>query len=134
MKPAHRDIIDCAIRVVQRNAAYSSYWTDDIMNCVSNAFGVKVSEIKGSSRKREIAYARFAAAHLLRKYRNYSLPKIGRVINGMDHTSVMYALGRITPLMIENEAFRLALVNAENDFLACEDAFHWPPENELSCE
>lgn len=59
--------------------------------------GVSVHDIKGRSRKRKIVAARFeAVAAVEEKYRlagfDLSLPALGRIFGGRDHTTMIYAL------------------------------------------
>lgn len=88
-----RDVMD-----VYKSSPFTTRWTDQILRSVAIHFDVTVAEMEGQRRHQRIAQARFAAMHLIQKYRQYSLPKIGRMFGGRDHTTVIHALRRVKEL------------------------------------
>ena len=65
-------------------------------------FGISVDDLYGSSRSQAIATRRQIAMYLCREMTNLSLPKIGQLFGGRDHTTVMYAHRKITKLMTQS--------------------------------
>jgi chromosomal replication initiator protein len=55
-----------------------------------------VEALLGRDRSQRIAEPRQVAMYLLRSETNASLPQIGAVLGGRDHTTVMYAIQKIT--------------------------------------
>jgi chromosomal replication initiator protein len=68
----------------------------DILKCVCEYYGTNLTEIKGDSRKKDIARSRQIAMFLIKKYTNMSYPKIAEVFNKKDHTTIMHAFEKIS--------------------------------------
>jgi chromosomal replication initiator protein len=76
----------------------------DIINHTADYFKLSVDDLYGSSRSQAIATARQIAMYLCRELTNLSLPKIGQLFGGRDHTTVMYANKKISELMKERRS------------------------------
>ena len=73
----------------------------EVMNAVASYFNISVDELTGKSRQQAIARARQIAMYVCREKTGLSLPKIGQVFGGKDHTTVMYANKQVEKLMAE---------------------------------
>ncbi|NJO71115.1 MAG: chromosomal replication initiator protein DnaA, partial [Oscillatoriales cyanobacterium RM1_1_9] len=69
-----------------------------VLQAIAETFKVTLEDLKGSSRRREISLARQVAMYLTRQHTDLSLPKIGELFGGKDHTTVMYACDKIGQL------------------------------------
>ncbi|MDF9814388.1 chromosomal replication initiator protein DnaA [Streptomyces sp. SPB162] len=67
-------------------------------------FGLAVDDLCGSSRSRVLVTARQIAMYLCRELTDLSLPKIGALFGGRDHTTVMHADRKIRALMAERRS------------------------------
>ncbi|MBM9505946.1 chromosomal replication initiator protein DnaA [Actinacidiphila acididurans] len=67
-------------------------------------FGLNVDDLSGSSRSRVLVTARQIAMYLCRELTDLSLPKIGALFGGRDHTTVMHADRKIRSLMAERRS------------------------------
>ncbi|MBY8879109.1 chromosomal replication initiator protein DnaA [Actinacidiphila acidipaludis] len=67
-------------------------------------FGLAVEDLSGSSRSRVLVTARQIAMYLCRELTDLSLPKIGALFGGRDHTTVMHADRKIRSLMAERRS------------------------------
>lgn len=76
----------------------------DIINTTAAYFKLSVDDLYGSSRSQAIATSRQIAMYLCRELTNLSLPKIGQLFGGRDHTTVMYANKKIGDLMQERRS------------------------------
>jgi len=79
---------------------------DDVMEAVSRAFGVSNERLIGRERTREVALPRQIVMYLLREEGGISLPQIGEMIGGRDHTTVIYACDKINDLMETDDRLR----------------------------
>jgi chromosomal replication initiator protein len=70
-----------------------------IQRIVARRFNMSVETLTGRRRDRETALARQIAMHLSRELTELSLPGIGQVFGGKDHTTVMHACERIKTQM-----------------------------------
>jgi chromosomal replication initiator protein len=82
-----------------------------ILDTVANHFGVEVAAFEGSSRRRAIARPRQVAMYLLREETGASLPQIGALLGGRDHTTVLYGCERIADLIEEDAEMRREVVS-----------------------
>ncbi len=76
----------------------------DIINNTADYFKLSVDDLYGPSRAQAVATARQIAMYLCRELTNLSLPKIGQLFGGRDHTTVMYANKKISELMKERRS------------------------------
>ena len=76
----------------------------DIINHAAAYFKLSVDDLYGSNRSQQIAHARQVAMYLCREMTDLSLPKIGEIFGGRDHTTVMHADRKIRQLMAERRS------------------------------
>jgi len=81
-----------------------------IIEATSRVFGVSVAELNGRSRSAVIVLPRQVAMYLLREEANLSLPQIGSLLGGRDHTTVMYACEKMNGMIEENDPLRRQVV------------------------
>lgn len=70
-----------------------------ILRATAEAYGLTVADLVSSSRKQPLAQCRQVAMYLCRELTSLSLPRIGEVFGGRDHTTVMYAIERVKKIM-----------------------------------
>ncbi|GMA33089.1 chromosomal replication initiator protein DnaA [Litorihabitans aurantiacus] len=75
-----------------------------IMAQTSTYFGVSIEALCSADRTRVLVNARQIAMYLCRELTDLSLPKIGQIFGGRDHTTVMHADRKIRELMAKNRS------------------------------
>jgi len=67
-----------------------------VVDLVARKFNLTVEKLLGRDRTKDVAFPRQIAMYLLREETNFSFPQIGEVLGGRDHSTVMYAIEKIT--------------------------------------
>jgi len=83
----------------------------EVVRMVAEAFGITVDQILARDRSRAVALPRQIAMYLLREEAQISLPQIGDVLGGRDHTTVMYACDKVSDLLEEDDRLRRQVVD-----------------------
>jgi chromosomal replication initiator protein len=75
--------------------------TDSILAETAGYFGVSVDDLRSQNRSRPIVQARQIAMYLVRELTDLSLPKVGEIFGGRDHTTVLHAYQKISKTLPE---------------------------------
>ncbi len=84
---------------------------EKIIELVAKEWQTSVEALLGRDRSQKIAQPRQVAMYLLRKETDASLPQIGEVLGGRDHTTVMYAIEKIASDIETKTDLRKRVVN-----------------------
>ena len=79
---------------------------NQIIEAVAFHFGIGVAALQGRSRSQSIARPRQIAMFLIREEIGASLPQIGAMLGGRDHTTILYGCKRIADLIEEDMNLR----------------------------
>lgn len=79
---------------------------ENILKSVATVFEVRISEIKGESRHKEIALARQVAMYLAKELIDDSLMKIAASFGGKTHSTLLHAWKKISDQVQMNETLR----------------------------
>ncbi|AKK01895.1 MULTISPECIES: chromosomal replication initiator protein DnaA [Pseudomonas] len=71
---------------------------DNIQRTVAEYYKIKISDLLSKRRSRSVARPRQVAMALSKELTNHSLPEIGDVFGGRDHTTVLHACRKINEL------------------------------------
>lgn len=80
-----------------------------VVDAVARAFGIPTERLLGRDRSREVALPRQVAMYLLRE-ESISLPQIGEALGGRDHTTVMYAIDKVTGMIEQDDRLRRQVI------------------------
>jgi len=101
-KPLSSELIAEVIPQSPRSAQATS--VEEIQQQVAERFGISRAELIGTSRAATPLGARQVAIFLTRELTDLSLPQIGRLYGGRDHTTVMNSLRRVEAKLGEDPA------------------------------
>jgi chromosomal replication initiator protein len=87
--------IDLAKKVLNTHETHTSISVEDIQKMVADHFKVRISDLKSTTRARQIVVPRQISMYLIKKHLDRPLVEIGRVFGGKDHTTVMNAMERV---------------------------------------
>ena len=90
------DITNDALKDIFPNGGLKQITTDLIKEIVASHFKIKLEELAAKKRTRNITYPRQIAMYLCRELTENSLPKIGEIFGGRDHTTVIHAHDKIS--------------------------------------
>ncbi len=99
-RPLSSELIAEVIPTGTRSAQATS--VEEIQQQVAERFGISRAELIGSSRAATPLRARQVAIYLTRELTDLSLPQIGRLYGGRDHTTVLNSLRRIEASLAED--------------------------------
>ncbi len=77
-----------------------------IFDLVARKFNTTVEKLLGRDRSRDVALPRQIAMYILREEANFSFPQIGAVLGGRDHSTVMYAIEKISDQIERDDRLR----------------------------
>ena len=83
---------------------------DQIIDTVADVYGVATDRILGRERTQTVARPRQIAMYLIREETDISLPQIGEVLGGRDHTTVMYGHEKICDLLERDDKVRRQVI------------------------
>jgi chromosomal replication initiator protein len=80
-----------------------------IIAACANQYGLRVQDVTGDRRTKQVALARQVAMYLMRAYLKLSLKEIGFHFGDRDHTTVMHAIEKVTELRVKDPSFAMKL-------------------------
>jgi len=94
-EPVDKEIAELVLRDLMPDNADPEIAASSIMDTTAAYFDITVDELCGPSRNRNLVNARQISMYLCRELTELSLPKIGQLFGGRDHTTVMHAERKI---------------------------------------
>ena len=83
--------------------------TQNLIRTTARRFGVRVTDVKGPSRRKNTVLARAIAMFLIREVTPLSLEEIGKHFRGRDHTTVRHACEKIRTQIVKDESMQEAV-------------------------
>ena len=113
-RPIDQDLASRVMRMIIKIEA-KVITCENILNLVIGTFGVDMKSINSKSRKREIVLARQAAMHLCKKFTTQSVSRIGMIVGGRDHATVLHALKNVEDLLETDADFKKKYETVETE-------------------
>lgn len=82
---------------------------DRIVTEVARYFSVSADDIKGTKRTSNITLARQVAMYIIREVCGLSMPQIGAVVGGRDHSTVHHSIARVESKIASDSSFALQI-------------------------
>lgn len=107
-----------AERVIKRAVKVDNHplTVDDILEKVCQHFGVSQQEVMSKSRRRDYVQVRQVSMYLAQKYTKMPASRIGQLIGGRDHSTVIHSCSAIEQRMKLDKAFVEELNSIEHSF------------------
>jgi chromosomal replication initiator protein len=83
---------------------------EEVVNKVAEVFGVSIERLLSPERSRQVALPRQIAMYLLHEEANISLPQIGDVLGGRDHTTILYGCEKVADLLERDDRLRKQVI------------------------
>ncbi len=99
------DFVEKTLREMLQHAPRQKITVDQILKSVAAIFQVRVSDLKGATRTKEIALPRQVAMYLACKLINESLQMLGSAFN-KTHSTILHACKNIEKKLPDNETLR----------------------------
>ena len=90
-QPITMELCEVALKEIFDQKQPKKVTAEMIMQTVSDYYSVTLGELTGPTRKREVTVPRQVAIYLTREMTGMSLPQIGEVFGGRDHTTIMHS-------------------------------------------
>ena len=105
-------------RVIKRTVKVdeSPLTVDEIIESVCQHYNVTPANINSRSRKKDFVMARQVSIYLAQKYTKMPASRIGRLVGGRDHSTVIYSCNQVEQRMKIDQKFSSEITSIENSF------------------
>lgn len=107
-----------AERIIKRAVKVDNHplTIDDIVEKVCHHYGVSQQQVMSRSRKRDYVLVRQVSMYLAQKYTRMPASRIGQLIGGRDHSTVIHSCTTVEQRLKVDKAFVTELSSIENSF------------------
>jgi len=107
-----------AERVIKRAVKVDNHplTVDDILEKVCGHYGIAQQHVFSKSRKRDYVLVRQVSMYLAQKYTKMPASRIGQLIGGRDHSTVLHSCSTIEQRLKVDKAFFAEISSIENSF------------------
>lgn len=113
-QPMNIDMVEQVLRDLIGSDRIKTVTVEAVQRAVAEQFDVRISDLRGQSRQRQISYPRQLAMYLCKGLiPSLTLSEVGDAFGGKDHTTVLYACQKISKEKEANEETRQYLAKLE---------------------
>jgi chromosomal replication initiator protein len=112
------DIAEQTLGEMFEETPKKSVTIDGILTSVASMFNVKVSELRGTSREKKIAFPRQVAMYLAKEMMNDSLMKVASSFGGKTHSTVIHAWKKVAKQVETDETLRRQILMTKRNIEA----------------
>lgn len=107
-----------AQRVIKRSVKVEDnpLTVDDIIESVCQHYNVTPANINSRSRKKDYVMARQVSIYLAQKYTKMPASRIGQLVGGRDHSTVIYSCNQVEQRIKIDKKFSSEITSIENSF------------------
>ena len=107
-----------AERIIKRAVKVDNHplTVDDILETVCGHYGVSQQNVFSRSRKRDFVLVRQVSMYLAQKYTKMPASRIGQLIGGRDHSTVIHSCSAVEQRLKVDKSFGAELSSIENSF------------------
>ena len=109
------ELTEKSMKDVYSENAQAPLTPDLIQEIVARHYNIRVEDIQGNKKPKNIAFPRQVSMYLCRKLLDISLPKIGDSFGGRDHTTVIHAISKIEKQMENNKKKKKTIIQLEKE-------------------
>ena len=99
------------LRDIYETKAKKQITAEFIKTEVAKKYGLTIDDLNSRKRTKAIAYPRQIAMYITRELTDLSLPKIGDVFGGRDHSTVIHAYDKIREDLDDDPIFKIEITN-----------------------
>lgn len=111
------ELVEKALREMLQHAPTQKISVEQILKCVATVFQVRVSDLRGTARTKEVALPRQVAMYLAWKWINESLAMLGASF-GKTHSTILHACKSIEKKISDDETLRRQISMVERSISA----------------
>ncbi len=100
------EIVEKTLRELFQPLSQKRVCVENILKSVSTIFEVRVSDLRGTSRTKEIAFPRQVAMYLAKEMINESLMKLAASFGGKTHSTLLHAWKKVASRLEKDETLR----------------------------
>jgi chromosomal replication initiator protein len=90
---------------------------DDILRVTAKHYEVEGSELKSKGRRHELVVPRQVAMYLIREFTPHSYPEIGQFFSGRDHSTVLYAVQKVSEQLASDHELSAKIRDIKEDLI-----------------